>query len=252
MSIPTTRQTFIDYCLRKLGYPVIEINIAPDQLDDRVDEALQLFQLFHMDSVERVFIAHTVTQNDLDAGYLTLVDQVLSVTKAIFPGSGFGTANFATNIWQYQYDVFYELGFSSSGVSTGLSDYIVRMSNLRMIEGIIANHPTVHHSMHSNKLFIDDDWANINVDDIIMYEAYMAIDPDEHISVWNDIWLKDYATSLIGRQWASNLQKFQEVQLPGGITLNGDNLYTQFQDRITKLEEELDLKYSYPVDFFVG
>lgn len=250
MSAPTTRLAFKDYCLRKLGHPVIEINVASDQIEDRIDSALQMFQLFHMDAVERVFVAHTVTATDLTNGYLTLETPVISVTRIIF-GAGLGSENFATDIWQYQYDVFYELGFSKSS-TTGMSDYYVRMSNLGLIEDIIANYPTVHHSMHGNKIFMDDDWSNVTEGSTIIYEAYMALDPLTYTSIWNDMWLKKYATALIGVQWGANLQKFQEVQLPGGIVLNGDAIYNQYHEEMIRLEEELRSTYEYPVDFMIG
>lgn len=253
MSIPTTKAEFAEYCLRKLGKPVIEINVDATQIDDRIDEAVQLFQMFHMDAVERVFLGHVVTEDDVANGYLTLDAPVISVTKIVFSGSGFGSANFATNVWQFQYDAFYEMGFTSTGgASTSMSDYIMRMSHLKMVEGIIASYPTIHHSMHGNKIYIDDDWSKLPVGASVVYEAYIALDPSVYTSIWSDIWLTSYTVALIGRQWGENLSKFQEVQLPGGITLNGDAIYEKFDARLKELMEDLDTRWSYPPDFFVG
>jgi hypothetical protein len=106
--------------------------------------------------------------------------------------------------------------------------------------------------MHSNKLFIEDNWEQFKVGDKLMLECYIALDPETYESVWSDKWLKDYATALIGRQWGANLQKFAGVELPGGITLNGDAIYQQYDAMVIKLEEELDSRYTYPIDFFMG
>jgi len=252
MSIPTTRTEFKEYVLRALGAPVIEINVADEQVEDRVDEALLLFSLYHMDAVERVFLTYTLTANDMSNGYLTLSTPVISVINAYYPYGGFNTGNWASGIWQYQADVFADMGFTSTAKSTGLSDYVIRMSNLSLISDVLGNYPRIQHVMHANRLYIDDNWSQFSVGSVILLETYIALDPETHESVWNDKWLKSYATALVGRQWGANIQKFQSIEILGGLSLNGDAIYNQYNDMVKALEEELDNRYSLPIDFFLA
>lgn len=251
MAIPTTRTEFKDYCLRKLGYPVIEINVADTQIDDRIDEALQLFQMFHGEAVERVFMTHTLTEQERTQKYITIVEPVISILRVLWAGAGVNSGDFASGLWQYKFDVFSSYGFKGPGYAD-LSGYYISMSHLSDINMTLGNYPRINYKMHSNKLFIDDDWSNFDVGGDFMYEAYVAIDPDTYTNVWNDVWLKDYGTALIGRQWGENLQKFEQVELPGGIILNGTVIYDKFNERIAKLEEDLDNRWSEPADFMVG
>lgn len=250
MAIPNTKATFIDYVLRSLGFPVIEINVAPEQIDDRVDEAMQYFHMFHMDAMDRVFLSHQITADDISNGYITIAEPVVAIINIIWNAGALST-DFASGAWQYQADVFGKLGFKSCS-DTSLSDYVISMTTLSNVDAILGNHPRIQYSMHSNKLYIDGDWSRFSIGDYIVYEAYIQIDPDEHVDVWNDMWLKEYAIALVGRQWGSNLQKFQQVELPGGITLNGDAIYDQYNTRIETLREEMDNKYSYPPDMMIG
>jgi hypothetical protein len=225
--------------------------VATEQTDDRVDEALQYYQLFHMDAVDRMLLTHTIIQDDIDNGYLTIIEPVMTVTKVIWTGTGITTGDFASDQWQYQANIFGSLGFKSC-TNTSLSDYAISMSHLSDVNYLLNNMPTVQYSSHSNRLYIDDDWSNRAVDEVIAYEAYVKLDPDTHNDVWNDVWLKDYGTALIGRQWGRNLQKFQQVELPGGIILNGDDIFNQYNDEIIRLKEEMELKFEFPPDFSIG
>lgn len=251
MAIPTSKITFKDYCLRALGFPVIEINVADEQVDDRIDEAIQYYHLFHMDAVDRMILTHVITDDDLTNKYLTIIEPVMTITRVIWGGSGITTGDFASDQWQYQADIFGSLGFKSCA-NNSLSDYAISMSHLSDVGYLLNNMPTVQYSSHSNRLYIDDDWSKFAAGDTIAYEAYVKLDPDTHTDVWNDIWLKDYAIALIGRQWGENLSKFSQVELPGGIILNGDSIYEKYDARIIALKEEMELKYEYPADFVMG
>lgn len=253
--IPNSRATFKDYCLRSLGAPVLEINVADEQTEDRIDEALQYYQMFHMDSVDRMVLTHVLTETDITNGYLTLVAPVISVIKVFLDEANSLTqGDFASDLWQYQSAVFGELGFTSTSGSCNyqLSDYAISMQNLSNIDMVLANYPTIRYSMHSNKLFIEDDISRFKVGSNLGYEAYVAINPTAFVSVWNDMWLKSFSIALIGRQWGDNLSKFQQVELPGGITLNGDAIYDKYNTRITELKEEMETTYSFPPDFMIG
>lgn len=252
MALPTSRTLFKNYCLRALGAPVIQINVADEQIEDRVDEALSLFFLYHMDAVERVFLSHTFTASDITNGYITLATPVMSVLNVYYPESGLSTNNWASGVWQYQSEVFADMGFTSTGRTIGLQDYVIRMSNLSLVSDVLGNYPRIQHVMHANRLYIDDNWAQFSEGSKILMECYIALDPETHESIWSDKWLLEYGTALIGRQWGSVLQKFASVELGAGLVLNGDNIYNQYNERVKELEEELDSRYTYPLDFFMA
>jgi hypothetical protein len=251
MAIPVNKTEFGEYCLRKLGGGVVEINVTDAQVDDRIDEALEYFHMFHVDGLDRVFIPYTITQSDIDNKYITIQEPVLAIINVFSNVSGLTGTNWASGMWQYKYDIFSNINFGS-GKSYGIGDYILSMQYLNTMDVTVGVKPRFQYSPHSNKLYVDHDWSNYSVGDTIAYEAYIVIDPDEYPNVWNDIWLKKYAVALIGEQWGSNLQKFQNVELPGGITLNGDELRNQYAEEKVRLEEELEDKFVAPPDFFVG
>lgn len=250
MAIPINKTQFGDYCLRSLGAGVVEINVSPEQIDDRIDEALEYFHMFHIDGLDRVFIPYTVTQTDIDNNFITITEPVLSIINVFSNVGGLTDTNWASGMWQYKYDVFSGLNFG--GGTAGIDSYILSMQYLNTLDVTIGVQPRFQYSPHSNKLYIDHDWTNFNAGDIIAYEAYIVIDPEEFPNVWNDYWLKKYATALIGEQWGKNLQKFENVELPGGITLNGTELQQQYSEKVTQLEEDLELKFVAPPDFFCG
>lgn len=253
MAIPNTRETFKSYILRSLGSPVIEINVADEQMEDRIDEAIQLYHLFHMDAVDRMILTHTIIQDDIDNKYIEIGEPVMSIINVIWNYGSFTGGDFASGLWQYQADMFNSLGFKSTcSNGSSLSGYAISMQHLANMESIMANKPTVQYSMHSNRLYIDDDWSKFSVGDSIAYEAYVKLDPSVYSDVWNDVWLKEYAIALAGIQWGRNLQKFQQVELPGGIVLNGDEIFNQYNDERIRLKEELELRYEYPPDMDIG
>lgn len=249
MPIINSRQSLIDYCLRNLGAPVIEINVDEDQVEDRIDEAIQFYREYHSDAVVRIYRKHQITQTDIDNRYITLPDEMLFVNR-IFPfnGSSTGTGMFSIDYQIHLNDIF------DLQNAQGLLDYEMTKQYLSLIDRQINGMQHIStFSRHQNRLYIEIDWGqNATVGNYIIVEGYESLDPDTYTDVYNDRFLKKYATALIKRQWGLNLIKFDGMQLPGGVTLNGRQIYDDAVADIEKIEEEMQLTYEMPPHFFVG
>lgn len=249
MAKPNSRAELIEYCLRALGAPVMEINVDEDQLEDRIDEALQFYQEYHADAVVRTFIKHQITQESITDGIIDLPDAVLSVTRVLNLSGGGEAADMFNIKYQMFLNDLYGLRNPSS-----LVNYEITKQYLGLIEMTLTGaSQQVTYARHKNQLTIQDDWQNyLNVGGWIIIECYTTINPNDYPEVYNDMALKRYATALIKRQWGTNLMKFEGMQLPGGVTINGRQIYDDAIADIDKMEETWDSKYAMPVDFFVG
>lgn len=250
MANPSTRQQLIDYCRRSLGEPVIEINVDEDQVEDRVDEALQYYQEFHSDAVYRTYLKHLLTQTDLNNEYITL-DADITYVSHLFPlRSGTLTKDF--------FDIKYQLHLNDiANMQSYMGDlaYYEQMQQyLSLIDMKLNGTPQVHFARKQNRLYIfgEKETEDLVVGDYIIAEVYKIVDPGTFTSIWNDKWLKEYTTALIKRQWGQNLIKFEGMQLPGGVTLNGRQMYEDAQNDIERLREAIRLENEMPADFFVG
>jgi hypothetical protein len=250
MPKPNSRQTLIDYCLRSLGEPVIEVNVDEDQVEDRIDEAIQFYQEYHSDAVVRVYRKHLVTAEDVANEYIELPDSLLFVNR-IFPFGGTSSSNGGMFSIEYQLHLNDILDLRNVG---SLITYEMTKRHLALIDRQINGMQQIStFSRHQNRLYVEADWSNkIGVGEYIIVEGYETIDPDAFNDVYNDRFLKKYATALIKRQWGLNLIKFEGMQLPGGVTLNGRQIYDDAIQDIEKIEEDMELTYSFPPDFFVG
>ena len=249
MAKPNSRQTLIDYCLRSLGYPVIEINVDEDQIEDRVDEALQFYQLYHADAVEKVYLKHQVTADDIANKYITLNNLVTSVIR-VLPIRGIEASESLFDIeYQLHLNDIYSLGFMGS-----LVEYEMSKQWLSLLDMVVNDdHKETNFEVHKNQLKIDMDWGNEVVEgEYIIVECYRILDPETYTNIYNDYFLKKYATALIKRQWGANLIKFEGMQMPGGVTFNGRQLFDDANQDIEKLEEEARLNWELPVDFYTG
>lgn len=248
MAEVTTREELKDYCLRKLGVPIIEINVSDEQVDDRITEGFQKYIEYHYDAVELTYLKHTITQEDVDNKYLIVDDRVVSIIR-MFPLS-----TTVTN--SYMWDIRYQIRLNElwDFTSVNLLYYTTTMQHLRNLELTLVGEVPIRFQRHTNKLFLDLIWGSteLPVGSTVMLEGYVSIDPDIYPKIYNDLWLKNYCTVLIKRQWGSNLQKFQGIQLPGGLTLNGDSIYTEATREIEKMEAELQDKFEIPIQFFLG
>ena len=271
MANPATREQLKQYALRTLGKPVIEINVDDDQAEDRLDEALQYFAQYHYDGVERTYLKYKVTQADVDRikspsgdtassvtknsvttawseqnNFIVVPEAVLAVTR-IFPLSNRGNQNMFDVIYQLRLNDLYD--FSSSSVI----HYEMVMKNLDMLDHILVGEKPIRFNQYNNKLFVDMDWkTDITVGEYLVIECFRKLDPTVMTDVYNDIYLKRYVTALLKKQWGSNLSKFNGVAMLGGVTLNGQQIYSESLEDIRKLEEEIRGTYETPVTYMIG
>ena len=254
MAKPNSRDTLLDYCLRRLGAPVIDINVDPDQLEDKLDDALQMYQEFHSDATMRTYLTHQVTQADLDNDYISVSNSVLYVTRVFPPISGLtGSRNMFDMRYQMMLNDVHNMGSFMSDMAV----YDQMMQYMSMLDMKLNGEPLVQYNRNRNELHIFGDLNTNNVSsfvvgDYVVYEAFAIVDPGTYTQVYNDMWLKDYTTALIKQQWGSNMMKFEGVTLPGGITINGRQYYDDASGEIQELRERIRLEQEFPVDFMVG
>ena len=326
MAAPASRQELQDYCLRRLGHPVIEINVDDDQLSDRLDDAFQYFQDYHYDGVERIYLKHRITasiinsvesnaelftkdeqiigQNsgaqatitvhasvtgpvssyatsvvlrsvvgtfepgeviigqtsqhsstvstftlgDIDKGYLDLNDSIIGVVR-ILPFSATNTG------LDYMFDLRYQLRLNDlfDLLSTSIIYYQQVKQHLSLIDMLLVGEKSFRFQRHQNKLHIDMRWGtDVKLGETILVECYKILDPDQYTDVYNDRFIKRYATALIKRQWGENLKKFEGIQMPGGVTLNGQKIFDEALTEIDVLENEMQTSYVEPPRFMLG
>jgi hypothetical protein len=251
MPVVNSRQTLIDYCLRRLGSPVIEINVDDDQIEDRVDDALQLYQEYHSDATSRIYYSYQFTQEDLDNKYITLPTNTLFVIRALPLTQSFSTS-------RSFFDIKYQLmlnDLAQMGTYIGDLAYYEQMQQyISLLDRQLNGMPQVSWRKNQSRLlwYSDMNDQDIRPGDYIVLEMYIVIDPETHTKIYNDMFVKEYTTQLIKQQWGANLIKFEGMQLPGGVTLNGRQLYDDATAELQKLEEDMRLEHELPPDFFVG
>jgi hypothetical protein len=256
MANPTTRSEFKDYCLRRLGFPVIEINVDDDQIEDRIDDALQYWQDYHFDGLQKVYYIKKIDQTDIDQKYIDLTAaadadgnflEIVGVTR-IFPlTDSQSSVNMLDLRYQLRLNELYDF------TSASYINYTLTQQHLRSLEIMFTGEVPIRYQRHMQTLYIDWSWGyDIFVDDVVIAECYAVINPDVYTKVWNDRWLKEYATALIKRTWGNNMKKFSGLQLPGGVTLNGDKVYEEATEEIERLEKEMENNYGSPLEFFMN
>ena len=249
MANPNSRQTLIDYCLRRLGAPVIEINVDDDQVQDRIDDALQFYQEYHHDATIRTYLKHEVTAQNITDKSIPIGNNIIYV-KSVFPIS------YNSNI-DSMFDIKYQLHLNDLYDMSYIGDLV----HYEMLQQYISlldttlNRTTmfVRYNRHMDKLMIDIDWeTSVKVGDFIVVECQAIVDPSTYSDIYNDMFLKQYATALIKQQWGANLIKFEGMQLPGGITINGRQLFDDANTELQTIRDQMQLNYEMPADFFVG
>ena len=317
MAQPTTRQQFIDYCKRRLGFPVIDINVDDDQVNDRVDDALQFFEDYHFDGVEKMFMKHRITQDDINRRWIYCPDAVTYVV-GMFP---FDDSNSSVNMFDLRYQLRLHDLYDFTSVS--YVSYEITMQHIRTLNLLFSGTPQIRFNRKQNKIFLDIDWSrDVSVGDYVIIDCYRAIRPatitltgtgtavttsntitgtgtifDQELlegdvitlggqelqvnqiitptilttigpvasnvtngvltkpgnsEVFNDRFLKRYATALIKYQWGSNLSKFAGIQMPGGVTLDGVRIMTEAKEEMDKIEEDMYNFNSLPSEIFTG
>ena len=259
MANPNSRANLKEYCLRTLGKPVIEINVDDDQVEDRIDEALQYFAQYHYDGVERMYLKYQVTADDVTRArsdetlstvtdtadstvtasfkegknYIPMPSNVMSVVQ-IFPFTDKAALNLFDVRYQLRLNDLYDFS------STSIIHYEMTMRHLDFLSHILVGETPIRFNQHQNRLYLDMDFEeDVSADDFLIIECYRKLDPSSYPDIFDDIYLKRYVTALIKRQWGANLSKFNGVAMLGGVTMNGEQIYTQAQEEITRLEEQI-------------
>jgi hypothetical protein len=280
MAQPSTRQELIDYCLRKLGAPVLEINVAQEQIEDLVDDAVQFFQERHFDGVYQTYLKYQITQNDIDRGrakgidgvgiattsanvningsqlqfdyyensnYLQIPSHVIGVNKIFhFEGSNsISSGMFSIKYQLFLNDIYY-------WGSTELLTYSMVKRYLEDIDFLLTTQKQIRYNKRQDRLYLDIDWSSLRVGEYLIIDCYRTLDPNDYGKVWNDSFLKPYLTALIKKQWGQNLIKFQGVKLPGGVELNGRQMYDDALREIDDIMNKMSNTYELPPLDMIG
>ena len=281
MAKPATRQQLIDYSLRKLGAPVLEINVDDDQIDDLVDDAIQLFQDRHFDGVEKMYLKYELTQNDIDRGranetqgvgittttatstsvagygtttntfqessnFIQVPDAVIGIEKVF----KFDTSTISGGMFSIKYQLFLNDLYRFNSVD--LLQYSMTKRYLEDIDFLLTTDKQIRFNRRQNRLYLDIDWKQEKAGKFIIIECYRILDPDTFTGVYNDPFLKQYVTALIKRQWGQNLIKFRGVKLPGGLELNGREIYDDAERDIEAIKQKMTLEYELPPLDMIG
>lgn len=246
MPIPSTREELKEYCLRRLGAPVIEINVDDEQVEDRLDDALQYFADYHYDGVEQMWFKHLVTEDDVNNTYIDVPEEIISVVK-VLPLS----TNSSGSMFNIRYQ--FMLNEVHNFTSTGLLSLSMTKDHIANMNHMLGQKAPIRFNRHTNKMYLDTDWENI-LGHYIVVKAYRIIDPETegNEDVYNDMFVKEYATQLIKQQWGANLTKFSNIQLPGGVQFDGQKMYDDATAEIERIKDRMIDTYSEPVDFIVG
>jgi len=247
MAAPTTKETFKQYCLRKLGAPVIEINVDDDQVDDRIDEAIRYYWDYHFDGSDKVYYKYQITNNDVTNKYITLPENIIGAISVFSIGD---PSIRADDLFNIRYQIALNDLYTLTNVS--IVPYYMVMEHLALLTEMLVGKIPIRYTRHKNRLHIDTDWGNLAVGSFILVEAYEVIDPATYTDAWNDRWLQNYATTLIKEQWGSNLTKFTGMSLPGGVQFNGEKIYNDAVETRTRMEQEMISSYSLPVLDMIG
>ena len=247
MAQPTSRLEFREWCLRKLGKPVIEINVDQDQVEDRIDEALSYYWDYHFDGTERTFLKHQITEQDKTNGYIVVPENIIGVVNIFSLGSSITASTGMFNV-QYQF----VLNNIHDMVNYNMTNYYMSMANLQFMEQLLVGAQPIRYNRHMNRLHVDTDWKRLPVGDYIVAEAYSVVDPNVYADVWKDRWLQSYASAKIQEAWGRNLTKFTGMTLPGNIQFNGEKILDDAMVEIRRLEDEMISSYSLPVTDMIG
>ena len=243
----TSRKKFKEYILRRLGYPVIDINVDAEQIEDRIDDALLKFRDYHFDGMEHVYYPHQLTSTDITNRYITLPNDFVGVTRVFDINDSYG----AMNMFNVRYQLHLNELFNISSVS--VAPYVIAMRHIEFLEEIFVGKKPIRFNRNMNKLQIDMGWDDdVQPGQFIMIDGYREVNPEEYPDVWEEPWLKQYATALVKRQWGEHLKLYEGMNLPGGITFNGQKIWDEAQEEIQRLEDTVVNDYSLPVTDMIG
>lgn len=251
MAVISSRQGLIDYCLRRLGEPVIEVNVDIEQIEDKVDDAIQLYQEFHSDATKRIYLSHEVTQTDIDNQWIPIDPTVIYISKVMPIDSSFLNSS---NMFSFKYQFAMSDFHTLASLNGGMAYYEQVRQYMSLLDMKLNGTPQVNFSRRENRLYIFGDFndKDLTVGEWVVAEVYHTINPESNTSVYNDMFLKDYTTALIKQQWGLNLSKFDGMQMPGGVTLNGRQMFDDANVELDQLRERMRSEQELPPDFYVG
>jgi len=248
MAVPTTREEFKNYCLRKLGAPVIEINVDDDQVEDRIDECLRYYWDYHFDGTDKIYYKYQITAIDKINKYITVPENIIGAVR-VFPIAD--PIVRSDDLFNIRYQIALNDLYSLTSVS--MVPYYMTMEHLSLISELLVGQQQIRFNRHKNRVYIDMDWMQkVKVDEWLIIEAYEVLDPDVYDQIWSDRWLQNYTVEKIKYQWGSNLTKFSGMSLPGGVQFNGERILSDAKQEIDKMEQEMISSYSLPVSDMVG
>jgi hypothetical protein len=267
MATPNSRESLIDYALRKLGHPVIQINVDYQQCEDRLDEALQYFTERHFDGVEKAYFSHQLTEEEITRKYIELSDigpvngptgdgptgnDIISVIK-VFQFNQFTSIDMFDIRYQLALTDYFGINRGLAGTpSMGVASYDSAKKYIKLIQDFFQPEKPIRFNKVTNRIHIDGTMSDVKPGVYAIIEAYVALDPETYGEIYNDRLLKKYVTALIKKQWGSNMAKYDGVQLPGGITLKGSQIYAEAIQEILEIENEMLTSYELPIDFSLG
>ena len=283
MSKPASRQELIDYSLRRLGEPVVEINVADEQIDDLVDDALQYFQERHFDGVERMYLKYKLTEDDINrgqaevggtntlgitttSGISTTVSGMSTMTNSFYETSNFiqvpdsvigiekvfkfDSSTISDGMFSIKYQLFLNDLYQFNSIE--LLQYSMVKTYLEDIDFLLTTDKQIRFNKRQGRLYLDIDWGSEEKDNYLIIDCYRILDPNTFTNVYNDSFLKKYVTALIKRQWGQNLLKFRGTKLPGGVELNGRELYEDAQRDLDDIKQRMIQEYELPPYDFIG
>jgi hypothetical protein len=233
MAQPFDRESFKEYCLRKLGAPVIEINVSDEQVEDRIDEAMSFFRDYHYDGSQLVYLKHQLTAQELEQGWIPVPSRLLGVTRVFDLGASISTG-------AGMFNVSYQFVLNNLEQLTGydVTNYYMSMQHLEFMQEILVGKPLVRYNRHVDKLFIDIRKDVLAPGSFVILEAYDIVDENVYSDFWRDRWLQNYTATLIKEQWGGNLTKFEGMQLVGGVTFNGAQILADAREERRAMEEQ--------------
>lgn len=245
--IPTTRQEFSDYCLRKVGAPVIDIEIDELQIDDRIDEALKYYQDFHYNGSEHTYYKHIMTDTDIQNSYIDIGDPLMfSITRMFNIGA---LSLYSTNMFSINYQIALNDLYTLTSVS--MVPYYLAMEQLQLIKELLVGRQPIRFNQLTNRIYIDMTPGKVAAGQYLIFEGYRILDPNTYATIWGDRWLQNYATCLIKLQWLENISKYKDVEIISGSRLNVDRMLDDTIQLKEKLESEMIYSWSLPpLDFY--
>ena len=246
-SQPANKEELKDFCLRQLGYPVIQINVDDVQVEDAIELAFEYWNEFHFNGTERTYVKHQITQQDLTNEYIPVSDALIGAVRVFPVGGSFLAMNMFDMRYQLRLNDLWDLS------STSYVNYSLTMQHLATLNLIFTGQQPIRFNRITNKLYIDWDWKNdIQVGEYIVIEGIVITDPTTYTRVWNDRMLKKLATAYVKKQWGQNMSKFDKMQLPGGVTMRGVDIFNEATSEIAQIEQNIRDTYEQPPGFLVG